>query len=119
MTELASSLLVVLGAAFMLLAAIGIVRMPDLFTRMQAATKASTLGAGCLLAAAAIDFAEVAVTTRCALIIAFIFLTAPVAAHMIGRAAYLAGAPLWEGTVVDELADALSRARQEDAKQSR
>ena len=60
--------------------------------------------AGVLLAVA-IHFQDLAVTTRAVLVIAFFFLTAPVGAHMIARAAYAVGVPLWEGTITDELRD--------------
>jgi multicomponent Na+:H+ antiporter subunit G len=70
---------------------------------MQAATKASALGAGCVLLAVAVHFADPAITTRVLLIIVFIVLTAPVSAHMIGRAAYFVGVPPWPGTTIDEL----------------
>lgn len=102
-SEILTSLLIVMGSGFMLLAGVGVVRMPDLFMRMQAATKAATLGAGCMLLAVIVHFGDVAVATRAFLVIAFIFLTAPVAAHMIARAAYSVGTPLWEGTITDEL----------------
>lgn len=92
-----------LGALFMLLSAVGILRMPDLYTRMSATSKAASLGAGCMLTAVAIYFHETAVTTRVVATIAFIFLTVPVAAHVIGRAAYRAGVPLWKGTSRDDL----------------
>jgi multicomponent Na+:H+ antiporter subunit G len=101
--EWLTALLLLIGAAFMLLAGIGIVRQPDLFTRMQAATKAATLGAICTLLAVAVYFSDLAITTRALLISLFIFLTAPVSAHLIARAAYFVGAPLWRGTVIDEL----------------
>jgi CPA2 family monovalent cation:H+ antiporter-2 len=103
MNEVLSSMLMITGAAFALLAAAGIVRMPDLFMRMQAATKASTLGIGCIVLAVAVHFGELGVTTRALATIIFVFLTAPVAAHMIARASYFVGVPLWEGTIVDEL----------------
>lgn len=88
MSERISAALLVVGALFMLLAGLGLLRLPDLFTRLQAATKASTLGVGYMLLAAAIHFQDLAVTTRAVLIVAFFFLTAPVGAHMIARAAY-------------------------------
>jgi monovalent cation/proton antiporter MnhG/PhaG subunit len=91
------------GAAFAVLAGAGVVRMPDLFTRMQAATKASTLGIGCLVLAVPIHFGDLGITTRAIATIIFVFLTAPVAAHMIARAAYFVGVPLWERTIIDEL----------------
>ena len=103
MNELLSSALLVIGAAFALLAGAGVVRMPDLFTRMQAATKASTLGIGSIVLAVAIHFGELGITTRALTVIIFVFLTAPVAAHMIARAAYFVGVPLWERTIIDEL----------------
>jgi multicomponent Na+:H+ antiporter subunit G len=95
--------LLVVGTIFTLLAAIGILRMPDVFMRMQVATKAATLGVACVAMAAAVHFGDLATTARAVLIVLFLFLTAPVAAHTIGRAAYVAGARLWEGTVIDEL----------------
>jgi multicomponent Na+:H+ antiporter subunit G len=105
MRDIVSALLIVIGGAFMLLAGLGVVRMPDLFMRMQAATKAATLGSGCMLLAVAVHFGELTVVARALLVTAFVFLTAPVAAHMIARAACTAGTPLWEGTIADELRD--------------
>jgi multicomponent Na+:H+ antiporter subunit G len=105
MSELFSAALLLIGALFMFLAALGLLRLPDLFMRLQAATKASTLGVGCMLLGLAIHFQDLAVTTRAVLIVAFFFLTAPVGAHMIARAAYAVGVPLWEGTITDELRD--------------
>lgn len=94
--------LLVLGGLFVLLAALGVARMPDLFTRMQPATKATTLGVGCLLLAVALATDDPGVRTRAVAAVVFVLLTAPVAAHMIGRAGYLDGVALWEGTLVDE-----------------
>jgi multicomponent Na+:H+ antiporter subunit G len=91
------------GATLMLLAAVGVVRMPELFSRMQAATKASVLGTGCTLLAVAVYYADLAIATRVILIMLFLLLTAPISAHMLGRAAYFVGLPLWEGTTLDEL----------------
>ena len=90
------------GALLCLLAAVGVVRMPDLFTRMQAASKASTLGLALLLIGTALDMAESATVARAVSIAAFIMLTTPVAAHAVARAAYLTDVPLWSGTVIDE-----------------
>lgn len=101
-----AGVLLVLGAAFMLLAAVGLVRLPDLYLRMSATSKAATLGASLVLLGAAVHFGTAVVAGRAAVIVAFLFLTAPVAAHAIGRAGYRRGSPLWEGTVADELAQA-------------
>lgn len=103
-----------IGAMLVLLAAVGIVRMPDLFTRMQAATKASTLGLGCLLAAAAVELADSSTLIRAISIGAFVMLTSPVANHVIARAAYLTKAPLWSGTVLDEWEADRCEAREEE-----
>ncbi len=103
MNEGVSDVLLLIGATLLLLAAIGVVRMPDLFMRMQAASKASTLGMACLLLAVAFHFPGVSVNIRVAGVIAFFYVTAPVTAHLIGRAAYFVGVPLWEHTVIDEL----------------
>ena len=90
------------GSAFALLAALGVLRMPDVFTRMQASTKASTLGLGCLLIGAALQLGDFGSVIRVVSIGAFVLLTTPVAGHVIARAAYLAECPLWDGTVLDE-----------------
>jgi multicomponent Na+:H+ antiporter subunit G len=102
MIDWISGALVMAGATLALLAGVGVVRMPDVFTRMQASTKASTLGLGCLLAALAIRHPEVSVVMRALSIGAFVMLTAAVSAHVIARAAALTGTPLWKGTLVDE-----------------
>lgn len=102
MTDWVTSFLLLEGAAFMLVAALGLVRFPDLFTRMQAAAKAGSLGVGLVVAAVATHFADGAVTVHAALVAAFFLLTAPVAAHLIARAAHLSGSPVW-GASVDEL----------------
>jgi multicomponent Na+:H+ antiporter subunit G len=77
--------------------------MPDLFTRIQASTKASTLGVGCIILALAVHFGETGITVRALLVVLFFLLTAPVAAHVIARASYFIGVPLWERTIMDEL----------------
>ncbi|MCX7607693.1 MAG: monovalent cation/H(+) antiporter subunit G [Anaerolineales bacterium] len=101
--ELLVIFLMLAGAFFMFLAGVGMQRMPDLFLRMSSTSKAGTLGAGLILLAAAIHFSDFGIATRALAIIVFLMLTAPVAAHMIGRAAYFDGVPLWKGTVRDDL----------------
>lgn len=97
------SLLLLGGTFFALVAAIGVVRLPDIYMRLSAASKASTLGASCILAAVALFFGTTAVVGKVVAIIAFTLLTGPVAAHMLGRAAYFSGEPLWGKSKVDEL----------------
>ena len=102
MIDIATAVLWLGGSAFALLAAIGVLRMPDVFTRMQASTKASTLGVGCLLLGAALQMGDFAAFLRATSIGGFILLTTPVAGLVIARAAYFADVPLWKGTVLDE-----------------
>jgi len=97
--------LLVGGALLTLIAAIGVVRLPDLFLRMSATTKASTLGIGAILAAVALLAGDAGVTSRAVAIVLFTMITTPVAAHMMGRAAYLNGVPLWSGTLQDDMQD--------------
>ncbi|KPJ77335.1 MAG: hypothetical protein AMJ54_08540 [Deltaproteobacteria bacterium SG8_13] len=106
MIEILICLLMVIGAFFMFVAGLGLVRMPDLFLRMSCSTKAGTIGIGALLLALAIYFADFGVAARAVATIGFIFLTAPVSSHRIGRIAYLVGVPLWKYTVADEFKDA-------------
>ncbi len=103
MAESLSLFLLLLGSVFMLLAAIGLARMPDVFTRLHSTTKSTTLGVGCIMLGVALIFNDFAIGVRALAIVVFMFSTAPVAAHMIGRAAYHSGVPLWEGTLSDEM----------------
>lgn len=97
-------ILVLGGVFFLFIAAIGVVRMPDLYNRMHATSKAGTLGVGLILVAVAVFYQELSVAARALSTLAFIVLTAPVAAHALGRAAYLAGVKPCEDTYIDELA---------------
>lgn len=98
-----SGALVILGAALLLLAGIGVLRLPDVFSRMHAGTKAASLGLAFILVGAALVTPDAVARVKLLVAIVFQFLTAPVAAHLIGRAAYRAGVPLFEGTRFDEL----------------
>ena len=91
------------GTGLLLIAAVGTLRLPDLFLRMSATSKASSLGASCLLLALAAASADIGVSVRALAGTAFLLLTTPVAAHMIGRAAYVSKTPLWKGTIRDDL----------------
>lgn len=97
------SFFLLLGAGFMCLASIGILRFPDLFTRMHSATKAASFGVGLTMLGVVLHFTTLWVTFVTVLIIGFIFLTAPVASHLIARAAYFKNTKMWEGTHIDEL----------------
>jgi multicomponent Na+:H+ antiporter subunit G len=103
------------GSFFALVASIGLLRMPDLFMRLSAATKAATLGIALVLAAVALYFNQTGVTGRVIAIIVFVILTAPVAAHMIARAAYFNRVPLWKGSIYDDLRDKLAPKPEKDS----
>lgn len=104
-TEWLASVLILIGSLFSSLGAVGVLRMPDVYMRIQAATKSATLGVSCLVLAAAVLFDSFGASARAILVVAFLMLTAPIAAHIIGRAAYAVGTPLWDRTVIDELRD--------------
>jgi multicomponent Na+:H+ antiporter subunit G len=103
MNDILIMIISTLGAIFVFLAAVGIIRMPDFYLRISVTTKAGTLGVGLILIGAAIYFQDIAVTSRAIAIVVFLVLTAPIAAHMIGRAGYLSGMKLWEKSVADDM----------------
>ncbi|MEM1165830.1 MAG: monovalent cation/H(+) antiporter subunit G [Planctomycetota bacterium] len=102
--ELVTSALLVVGAGFCILASIGLARMPDLYMRMQTATKAGTLGVGCVMLGVGLHYRSLDVLVQCLLVVGFLFLTAPIASHLIARAAYMVRIRPWEGSSLDELA---------------
>ena len=92
-----------LGSIFILIASIGIVRMPDFFLRLSVTVKATTLGVGFILLSIVVFFGVLPVATKALAIILFLFLTSPVGAQLIGRVAYFSGTKLWKNSVLDEL----------------
>jgi multicomponent Na+:H+ antiporter subunit G len=110
MSELIATLAIVAGTTFAVLSAVGLLRMPDVYIRLQVASKASSLGVALLMLGVAAHFDDLSVTIRALLVVAFLFITAPVAAHVIGRAAYLTRVPLAPETEFDELAGAYDAA---------
>jgi multicomponent Na+:H+ antiporter subunit G len=105
MTEVVIGVLLIVGAAFVALAGIGVVRFPDLYARMHAATKASTLGIALVSLAGAIALDEG--RSKILLAAVVIFITGPVGAHFVGRAAYRAEGVEIQIDAEDELADLL------------
>lgn len=105
MIEIITSLLVLIGVFFIVAGSIGLIRLPDVYNRLHAATKSATVGVASIVLA---SFLFMGMTTgvysgKKILTILFIFLTAPVAGQMISRAAYQVGVNLWEKSVLDEL----------------
>ncbi len=107
MTEIITGILLLLGSFLCLMAALGIIRLPDPLIRMHAATKAGTLGVGLLIVAEAIFYQQLGISLRAATIILLLLLTTPVAAHLIGRAAYRSGVKLSRRTWIDELGESI------------
>ena len=105
MTEIIISVLLLSAAVVVLLAAIGVLRMPDLPTRMHATTKSGVLAIIFIMLAVGLYFARIDIAARVLAIIFFTLVTAPIAAHAIGRAGYLSGVELWSETVRDDLKD--------------
>jgi multicomponent Na+:H+ antiporter subunit G len=103
MLDVISAALLLSGVALAVVAGVGLVRFPDVFSRMHAATKPATLGLVLVGSGAALRVDEGSDALKILLVVAFQFVTAPVAAHMIGRAAYRTGAGAVDRLVVDEL----------------
>ncbi|WP_462279774.1 monovalent cation/H(+) antiporter subunit G [Salinivirga cyanobacteriivorans] len=101
--ELAGAIIVLLGSVFLFLGALGLLRMPDSFNRIQAGTKASTLGT--LLSLAGLIFLMPGWWGKLLVLIIFIILTNPVSSHVLARAAYYIKTPLTSKTVVDKYKD--------------
>jgi multicomponent Na+:H+ antiporter subunit G len=112
--------LLLFGLFFLLTGTLGLLRLRDVYSRMHATTKSTTLGVtGVLLAALLyLRFLGLSSGLKEILILGFLFLTAPVGAHMIARAAYWAGVSLWQGGVVDEFKDWQEKAAGHDVKGS-
>ena len=97
----AADVLTVLGLAILTVGVYGVVRMPDVYTQLHAASKAGFLGIALLLVAAALE-GDAAIIARALLIVALLAVTTPVAAHAIGRAARRREEPLRTPGAVDE-----------------
>lgn len=93
------------GLFFMLVGAVGVLRLPDAFNRLHAASKCSTLGMMGLLLAACLHVGTGDVIAKSIAFILFVFVSTPVGSHMLAKAAHRDKAPQWEGTLSDELAE--------------
>ena len=104
MSELIGSVLILLGAIFLFSAGLGMLRMPDVFTRLQAGTKASTLGN--LLVLSGIAFYHPSWSLKLLIVTYFVLMTNPISSHALARAAHVIGVPMARATVNDGLSDA-------------
>ncbi len=103
MIALLGSLICLLGSVFLLLGALGLLRMPDVYNRMQAGTKATTLGS--LLTLLGIGIAQPAWLLKLFILVLFILLTNPISSNVLVRAAHFKGIKLTDKTVRDNLKD--------------
>lgn len=118
MIEVIVSLLVLIGAFLSLLGGVGIIRFPDVYGRLHAATKSATLGVISIMFAAFFYFlfVEGIFSGKILLTIVFVFLTAPVAGFMISRSAYNVGIELWHKSTQDDLAKAFKEKEKQKEK---
>ena len=106
MTDIAVIVLAAVGLAVSLSGVVGIVRMPDVYTRIQCSSKLITLGALPVLIALVVAEGPVSeYGSRALLVAALLLVLNPVASHALARAAYKAGVPMWPGAVKDEPAE--------------
>ncbi|MFA7664869.1 MAG: monovalent cation/H(+) antiporter subunit G [Burkholderiaceae bacterium] len=110
MNQWIGAVLLLGGSLVCLLAAIGVLRLPDFFMRMHAATKAGVAGAGLVLLGVAACDGSMVTWAKAVLAVLFLLVTTPVAGHLIGRAGYVSGVALWRGTSKDALHGILARA---------
>jgi multicomponent Na+:H+ antiporter subunit G len=103
MADMVGSLLVLLGAIFLFSAGLGMLRMPDCYTRLQAGTKASTLGN--MLVLVGLAFYHPGWSLKLLIVIYFVLMTNPISSHALARAAHAIRKPM-AGAVTDALRDA-------------
>lgn len=105
MIESLGLIFIIIGLAFDLFGCLGLVRLPDVYNRLQAATKCVTMGTCSILFGTFLVVGFVAAGMKALLCIVFLVLTAPVGAHAIARAAHRSGISLWPGSGVDRYAE--------------
>jgi multicomponent Na+:H+ antiporter subunit G len=96
MLEVLAAVALVLGGALSFVAALGVLRMPDVYIRMHASTKAGTLGVLLIALALVLTGADAGVVSKALAVFAFVLLTAPIGAHLIARAAWRGGQEPWQ-----------------------
>lgn len=114
-TEFIVALLLFIGIGIRLLSTIGILRFGDVYLRMHASTKASTLGLFFILGATALYFADSLVTIKMGALFGIYFFTAPIGTQVLAHGAYVSGVPMVKETRVDQLAEELEKAEPTDS----
>ncbi|MCC9167118.1 monovalent cation/H(+) antiporter subunit G [Pontibacter harenae] len=107
--EIISSAFILAGVFFMLVASIGLLRLPDFYTRMSAITKGATLGMGMIVIGIGVYFNDTEIMLKILAILFFTLITSPVAAHAITRTAIYKKVPLWKKTDLKEFQNYLQK----------
>jgi len=114
--EIICAAFILVGVLFIFISSIGIVRLPDFYIRVSAITKAATLGVASIMIGTAIYFNDITIAIKAAAVIGFLLITSPIAAHIIGRAAYKDGVELWKLTEINEYNDYMEEVKAKEAK---
>ncbi len=109
MSDIIGYILIAVGILFDIFGCIGLVRFPDVYNRLQAATKCVTLGTALLLLGVAVISGVSATAAKAIICAVFILITSPTAAHAIAKGAYASGVRLWENSVADKYAEEVDR----------
>jgi multicomponent Na+:H+ antiporter subunit G len=107
-------ILVIIGFAFQILGALGLIRLPDVYNRLQAATKSITMGA--ISIAIGVGVIDTSLLAKSILVAVFLLITNPISSHATARSAYRSKVPLWKGSVVDKYSKAVAREEKEVLK---
>lgn len=109
MSEIIGYILIIIGIFFDIAGCIGLVRLPDVYNRLQASTKCVTLGTILLLIGVALVSDVAALNAKAIICAVFILITSPTAAHAIAKGSYASGVKLWENSVVDKYGEDIGR----------
>ena len=109
MSEIIGYILIIIGIFFDISGCIGLVRLPDVYNRLQASTKCVTLGTILLLIGVALISDVAALNAKAIICAIFILITSPTAAHAIAKGAYASGVKLWENSVVDKYGEDIGK----------
>lgn len=102
MIEIISAVVIIVGVLFVVIGAVGLLRLPDFYIRISAITKAATVGVACIMIGVALFYNEISMAFKAFAVVLFLLITSPIAAHIIGRAAYNSGVTLWKKTEINE-----------------
>lgn len=108
MNEIISLILIITGLLFDLFGCLGLLRFPDVYNRLQSATKCVTLGTWCILLGVLVKYGITDIGIKALISIPLLFFASTVAAHSLARGAYHYGFPMWEGSIKDDYKDVVA-----------